>query len=41
MSSLRRENILFEDSMNFRQHQVKETTSKLQPHVLYQASLAL
>ena len=27
--------------MNFRQHQVKETTSQLQPHMLNQALLTL
>ena len=41
MSSLRRKNALFVNSMNFRQHQAKETTSKLQPHMLNQASSTL
>ena len=41
MSSLRRNNILFVNSMNFRQHQVKETTSKLQPHMLNQSIINL
>ena len=34
MSSLRRKNISFVNSMNFRQHEAKKTTSKLQPHML-------
>ena len=33
MSSFGKKNILFVNSMNSRQNQVKETTSKLQPHV--------
>ena len=41
MSSSRRKNILYVNSMNFRQDQVKETTSKLQPHMLNQALLTL
>ena len=41
MSSLRRKNILYVNSINIRQHQVKETTSKLQPHKLSQELLTL
>ena len=41
MSSLRRKNILFVNSMNFRQHQVKETTSKSQPQILNQVLVTL
>ena len=41
MSSLRRKNILFVNSMNLRQHQVKETTSKSQPHMLNHILLTL
>ena len=41
MISLRRMIILFVNSMKFREHQVKETTSKLQPHMLNQALLTL
>ena len=40
-SSLRRKNILHGNWLNFRQHQVKDTTSKLQPHELNQALLTL
>ena len=40
-SSSRRKNIFYVNSMNLRQHQVKETTSKLQPHMLNQALLTL
>ena len=40
-SSSRRKNILYVNSMNLRQHQIKETTSKLQPHMLNKALLIL
>ena len=40
-SSSRRKNILYVNSMNLRQHQIKETTSKLQPHMLNKALLTL
>ena len=39
MSSSRRKNILYVNSVNFRQHQLKETTSRLQPYMLNQALL--
>ena len=41
MSSSSRKNILYVNSMNFGQHQVKETTNKFQPHMLNQALLTL
>ena len=40
-SSSRRKNIFYVNSMNLRQYQVKETSSKLQPHMLNQALLTL
>ena len=41
ISSSKRKNILYINSMNFRQYELKETTSKLQPHMLNQALLTL
>ena len=41
ISSSKRKNILYVNSMNFRQHELKETTSKLQPLMLNQALLTL